>query len=264
MSSTRPTDEATTVPAAPNAGARAIWARLTVDPLAVPLSRRIARWPGVTPNRVTGVSAVLALVAAACFATGWLRVGGVAFVARFFVDCMDGQVARFQGTSSKAGAAFDIIVDVVGISACAAALSWYLVEHDLAPTALVLAVLAVLVVYNWSLAYRKGVAAADVEGDGGNGGRLTVHVPGLGAWVRFCQRIGMSPLPWSVEAEIVALGLCPLVLPQRWVFLGLVLALAFYAVATLINLRRIWRLARDLDTQTGGPAARSESRSDPS
>lgn len=232
---------------APNAGARPIWARLAVDPLAVPLSRVVSTWPGVTPNRVTWFSAVLAALAAACFATGLLRAGAVLFIVRYFVDCMDGQVARFQGTSSKAGAALDITVDVVGISASFAAVSWYLVHRSLLPVGLALAILAVLVVYNWSLAYRKGVASVDVEGDGGTGGRLSVSVPGLAAWVRFCERIEMAPLPWSVEAEIVALGLGPLLLPPRWVFVGLSVALVFYLVATLVNLRRIRSLSRAVD-----------------
>jgi phosphatidylglycerophosphate synthase len=213
----------------------------------VPLSQVVARWRHVTPNRVTLFSALLALAAVVCFATGHLRVGGVLFILRYFVDCMDGQVARFQGTSSKTGAALDITVDVLGISASFAAICWHLVRRSELGLGIALTILAVLVVYNWSLTYRKGVAAAEVEGDGGTGGQLQVSVPGLGPWLRFCRRIGMSPLPWSVEAEIVALGLGPLILPARYVFVGLLVTLVFYVFASLVNLRRIRQLTRALD-----------------
>ena len=44
------------------------------------------------------------------------RLGGVLFLLRFFVDCMDGKVARAQGTSSTRGAALDLAADVGGIA----------------------------------------------------------------------------------------------------------------------------------------------------
>ncbi|WP_235737803.1 hypothetical protein [Nocardioides alcanivorans] len=40
---------------------RTIWGRLTVDPLAVPLSRQLVKLDWVTANRITGLAFVLAL-----------------------------------------------------------------------------------------------------------------------------------------------------------------------------------------------------------
>jgi hypothetical protein len=155
-----------------------------------------------------------------------------------------------QGRGSNVGAAFDISVDVVGISAVFACLAWRLVSTGQLPLAEALALMALVVVYNWALAYRKALAQGSGRGDGGSGGMLPVRIPGLARWAEFCRRVGMSPLPWSVEAEIFALGLGPLLLPERWVPFGLHCALVFYLLANLVNFRRIWHLAATMDSDS--------------
>jgi phosphatidylglycerophosphate synthase len=226
---------------------REIWTRLVIDPLAGPLGRSMARWPGVTPNRVTGLAALAALASAACFATGLLRVGGALFLLRFFFDVCDGVVARAQAASSARGAFLDVATDVAGISLCFGALGWYLVrDADLSP-ALPLAVLGAVVFYNWILAYRKALAGSLGLGDGGVMGNVSTQVPILRAWSALCVRLHMSPVPWAVEAETVALGLGPLLLPTRFVWIGFAVALAFYLLADLVNVRRVLRLTARAD-----------------
>jgi phosphatidylglycerophosphate synthase len=226
-----------------------IWTRLTVYPVIAPLAMLVSRWSFVTPNRITAVAGVLALGSATCFVTGQLRWGGLLFILRYMTDCLDGQVARVQRRGSTLGGAFDITVDTVGISAIVASLTWYLVSTGQLSLAETLAFMAALVVYNWALAYRKGLAAkAGVSEGGGAGGTLPIDIPGLRGWTEFCARIGMYALPWAVEAEILALGLGPLLLPERWVPYGVHLALAFYLLANAVNLRRIFRIARAIDS----------------
>jgi hypothetical protein len=58
----------------------------------------------------------------------------------------------------------------------------------------------------------------------------------------------MYAMPWAVEAEIFALGLAPLLLPERWVPLGVHCALGFYVLANAVNLRRIFRIAGAIDS----------------
>lgn len=224
-----------------------MWTRWAVNPTAVPLARRIARTPWITPNRITMTAAVVALAGAACFATGQLRLGGLLFIVRFYIDCLDGKVARAQGSSSHRGAALDLIVDVAGIGLNLGALSWYLVSHHLADPPVTFLLMASVIFYNWALAYRKHIADRSAPGDGGSDGRWTTRAPLLRTWVSWCQRVDMNPVPWAVEAEILVLGLFPLLLTPHAVGLGLWLGTCFYLVACVVNGRRVWRIAGALD-----------------
>jgi hypothetical protein len=241
----------------------AIWTRLAVDPLAIPLARIIARWSWVTPNRLTGCAFAFGLAAAGSFAVGWFRIAGLLFILRFFFDCLDGRVARLQRSSSARGASLDLAADVGGIALNFAAITWYLVKHGDLNAAIGSLLLAAVVFHNWVLAHRKAVAGAldpaDDWGDGGSGGRWSTDAPVLRSWVRLAQRLEMNPVPWVIEADIVALGLAPLIISDRHV-VGYVLwfTLAFYLVADIVNLRRILRLADEVQRAKSKPATLSE------
>lgn len=222
---------------------RDVWTRLVIDPLTDPLARGLARHRAVTPNRVTAVAGVLGIAAAACLATGRLRTGGALFLLRFLADCLDGKIARLQGTSSPRGALLDVATDVLCVSAAYAALAGWAITHDRASPALAVAMLGALACYGWSLAQRKHLADAAGLGDGGSRLIDRTDLPLLDPWLRLCRRLNMSPVPWAVECETLVLGLLPLVGGPRFLALGLGLGLAFYVVATLVNLRRMWRIA---------------------
>lgn len=226
---------------------RMIWARVAVDPLAVPLSRRLLRWRWVTPDRVTWVAFALALGAAGCFVTGHLRWGGALFLARYFFDCVDGMVARGRGTASARGAALDISVDVVGTHLVAAALVSHLVAAGDAPLAAATLLLAVLGIHNWSLAHRKGLARLSGAGDGGFDHAWRRRPPGLGRWIDFSQRNGMVAFPWVLEVEIIVFGLAPLLLPTAGLQWTLWFGCLGFAVVALTSLLRIRKLADQLD-----------------
>jgi phosphatidylglycerophosphate synthase len=195
---------------------------------------------------------LLAVASATSMATGYLRVGGALFLVRFFTDCLDGKIARAQGSGSRRGAALDLIADVGGIALVAAALGWRLVEHEDLDPVVPLFVLANLVFYNWALAYRKGLAKEAGLGEGGADRTRIPELPLLGAWVRLCRRLNMSPVPWTLEAEIAMLGLAPLLLPADLVGVGMVVVGPFLLVANAVNVRRIWKIAGMLDAGERG------------
>lgn len=227
---------------------RDIWTRVAIDPLANPLTRLLAPRRGITPNRITAVSGLLGVAAAASLAAGLLRLGGVLFLLRFFADCLDGKVARSQASSSHRGAFLDVATDVVCVTAAYAALTWWAVRTDRVDPLLAVALLAALGTYGWTLAHRKLLARTAGEGAGGARIPPAAGVPVVDGWMRLCRRVGMRPVPWSVEAETLVLGLLPLVGPGA-AAAGLPVALAFYAIASLVNLRRCWRIAGRLDRQ---------------
>lgn len=232
---------------------RDIWTRVAIDPVADPVAARLATWPGVTPNRVTAVSGLLGVAAVTCFATGRLRLGAVLFLVRFFADCVDGKVARSQGSGSARGAAFDVATDVVCVTGAYAALAtWLVAERHLDP-AWAGALIGTVGCYGWSLAHRKHLAALAGMGSGGSDLHARDDVPALRGWLALCRRLGMSPVPWAVEAETLVLGLLPLAGP-RAAAAGILLGVGFYLVATVTNLLRIARISTRLDGRVAVPA----------
>ena len=75
---------------------------------------RRAEGTPLTPNQVTAASAALAVAASAAFASGlwpFLVLGAVLLQLSFVLDCLDGQLARHLGTSSRFGAWLDYMTD---------------------------------------------------------------------------------------------------------------------------------------------------------
>jgi phosphatidylglycerophosphate synthase len=101
------------------------WTVLLVDPFAVRLVRLVAPYRWITPNLLSGLAFLLGLGSAWCFAMAdrwWLVAGALLFHLSFVVDCMDGKIARLNGTGSMFGAWFDFIFDRVRMVMCAVAL----------------------------------------------------------------------------------------------------------------------------------------------
>jgi phosphatidylglycerophosphate synthase len=71
---------------------------------------------GVTPNQVTTVRLLTGLSAAACLAVGtptWQLTGAALFLVSFFLDRVDGDLARATGQTSPAGHTYDLVSDTV-------------------------------------------------------------------------------------------------------------------------------------------------------
>jgi phosphatidylglycerophosphate synthase len=101
------------------------WTVWLVDPLASRLVRLVSPYRWITPNRLTMAAFLLGLAAAACFARAdrsALIAGAVLFHLSFVIDCMDGKVARLNGTGSVFGAWLDYVFDRLRVLACAIAL----------------------------------------------------------------------------------------------------------------------------------------------
>jgi len=70
----------------------------------------------VTPNHLTTVRLITAILAAAAFALGTRQgfvTGGVIFVLSAFIDNADGELARVSGRTSPGGHAYDSLCDAL-------------------------------------------------------------------------------------------------------------------------------------------------------
>ncbi len=117
------------------------WTVLLVDPVAVHLVRWVAPYRWVTPNLLSWLAAALGLGAAAAFlraTPGGLLLGALLFHLAFVVDCMDGKVARLNGTGTAFGAWLDYMLDRVRVVTCTIALCGGQWAIDRSPAWLVL------------------------------------------------------------------------------------------------------------------------------
>ncbi|MEV6306516.1 CDP-alcohol phosphatidyltransferase family protein [Actinoplanes sp. NPDC051861] len=97
------------------------WTVWLVDPLAARLVWLVAPYRWITPNRLTAAAFLIGLGAAASFwrgSYGWLLVGALLFHLSFVLDCMDGKIARLNGTGSVFGTWLDYVFDRLRVVAC--------------------------------------------------------------------------------------------------------------------------------------------------
>jgi phosphatidylglycerophosphate synthase len=97
------------------------WTVWLVDPLASRLVWLVAPWRWVTPNRLTTTAFLIGIGSAAAFwqgGYGWLLVGALLFHISFVLDCIDGKIARLNGTGSVFGTWLDYVFDRLRVAVC--------------------------------------------------------------------------------------------------------------------------------------------------
>lgn len=78
----------------------------------MPLARRLAKYPWITPNRISFAGFLVGGVGSAiCILTLPLWTAGILFAVGDILDYLDGDLARSQGTNSREGAIFDATLD---------------------------------------------------------------------------------------------------------------------------------------------------------
>jgi phosphatidylglycerophosphate synthase len=232
------------------------------------LARRVARptavygtWLavrlGLSAHQITASSWLTSMTAAV--AIGWgTRASFVAGVAlahlAFWLDRVDGQVARWRGTVSLDGVYLDYLMHHAANLATGFALGYGLANHSGDPR---WAIAGMAIAGGWTLLglhndcrykaffQRLKAASASYRVDGGSGGRPRPPAP----W----PRRGLAALTWlaykACEPHVVLLGLTALALgaitsPWLWrtLWRGGALAMAF--MAPLLAIARIIRAVR--------------------
>lgn len=84
--------------------------RYAYRPISVPVASLLARTP-VTPNQVTYASAALSFGGGIAFGLRSYRLGAVLTLLGSVTDCVDGDLARKIGKTSKAGSYLDHVFD---------------------------------------------------------------------------------------------------------------------------------------------------------
>jgi len=94
------------------------WSSFVTSPLAIAVNYFVVDYKWLTPNLITLFSFLVAIIA-----TGFIVAGGstnfviAAMLIHFshVLDCMDGQMARYRGISSRSGGYFDKLTDQIQV-----------------------------------------------------------------------------------------------------------------------------------------------------
>lgn len=200
-----------------------------------PLGRRIAAaaaTAGLTPNQVTGISALWSLAGIAVLAVGPITpVTGIAaavlLATGYAFDSADGQLARVQGSGGPRGEWLDHVVDMAKTVLVPGALAVSVVRHDaagmLAAVTLVVAFTTVSVVafFGWLLADLLRRAAPGTAPPARHGGapvlRSLLRLPsdyGLLCW--WFVTWGTPVFWWGFAALLVANAAILIAALPRW------------------------------------------------
>jgi hypothetical protein len=212
---------------------------------------------GLSAHQVTTLALLTSVLSAIAIATGTRAgfIGGVALgYLAFWLDHVDGQVARWRGTASLDGVYYDYLMHHVGIMTLGFGLGYGLAVHD-GDVRWTLAGFAVaggwlfLGLHNdcrYKAFFQRLKRTTDrFRVDGGSGGRPAPPAP----W----PRRGRAALTWpaykSCEPHCVLLGLTVLgvlavVTPAWWLFLWRASVLGMATLAPLLALGRASRTVR--------------------
>jgi phosphatidylglycerophosphate synthase len=178
----------------------ACWTVFAIDPLAVPLAAFVARFKRVTPNKLTALSTLIAVGAAAAFGLRALVLGALIYQVAFLLDCVDGKVASIRGLRSRWGGFFDVTGDTVRFVVCFVALAVATAAHSDG--------LHLIPVLLYPCARFGLLAVTESRPSSPQRGRLLV-VPQPLAVLREAPRRATKP-GTTVDAELIALTLGPI------------------------------------------------------
>ena len=228
------------------------WTVLLVDPLAVRVTWLVQSWRWATPNALTTLAFAVGLGAAVSFGQGghpWLLLGVLLFHLGFVLDCVDGKIARWNGSGSPLGAWLDYVLDRLRVLVCAVGLfgGQYQATNDL--TYVWLGGLVVFLdMFRYLNALMMGRVRAEVTRTGpvdeeGDGGPAPVPAAPAGSPVRRLRdalvRRRIRPLPFSgIEFMMAVFVVGPVV---RQIIAVSLLASVLMIAFELLLIHRLYR-----------------------
>jgi phosphatidylglycerophosphate synthase len=123
----------------------------------------VADWRWITPNRLTLLSLVTALLASLLITTGEqanMLIAAAAIQVSYILDCMDGQLARYSNRASRLGAFADKWSDHVKFPAILLALTISALDHTPSIATVILGITSVFLV--GYVPYLKSLASTEL------------------------------------------------------------------------------------------------------
>ena len=114
------------------------WSSFVTSPLAIAVNYLVVDVQWLTPNRITLLSFITAIISSLFIIAGgtmnFMIAAGLIHVSHV-LDCMDGQMARYRKTTSSSGAYFDRITDQIQVTLWFGAIGYaaYAASQDVLP-----------------------------------------------------------------------------------------------------------------------------------
>jgi phosphatidylglycerophosphate synthase len=183
-----------------------------------PYSRYVARWcarRGISPNTVTVLSLLIAIVGAVTAATG-TRAGyvaaAIALYLSFFLDCTDGQLARYSLRFSRIGSWLDATFDRAKEYAVYAGLALGSARHGDDVWLLAVAAMALQTVrHHVDFAFHEAKRSASAQHEAGRGAvdgtSASPQEPPAKTLVYWVRKVVILPIGerWALIALLTAL-----------------------------------------------------------
>jgi CDP-diacylglycerol---glycerol-3-phosphate 3-phosphatidyltransferase len=167
----------------------------------------------VSPNTITTLGTVSAVLVGALFAQGWIRTAGWTLGILAFFDVVDGAVARRTGTATAFGSFYDATLDRVADGALLGGLLLFYAFHRVPRADAMVIVSLVALVATFLTSYSR--SRADLIG---------VPMRGVG-WMERPERITLLAAPQAFFGRDLG----------GWVMDGVVILLGATAVITFVQ-----------------------------
>lgn len=135
--------------------------RAPVEKAVKPIGDRLRR-TRLTPDHLTVVGLLVALLAAVAIGLGWHAVGLLLVILAALPDLLDGALAKASNTSSQRGAFFDSVIDRVTDALLFGGVAWHFASEESAHLALLpmaVALMSSVISYERAKAESLGLSA---------------------------------------------------------------------------------------------------------
>lgn len=135
--------------------------RAPVEKAVKPIGDRLRR-TRLTPDHLTVVGLVVALLAAVAIGLGWHAVGLLLVILAALPDLLDGALAKASNTSSQRGAFFDSVIDRVTDALLFGGVAWHFASEEsphLAILPMAVALMSSVISYERAKAESLGLSA---------------------------------------------------------------------------------------------------------
>ncbi|GAX86854.1 conserved hypothetical protein [Lebetimonas natsushimae] len=195
----------------------------------------VANKTNITPNQITFISFIVAILAGEAFFKGYFILGAILYQLSFIFDIVDGALARVTNQSSKFGAFFDVFTDWIK-----APLLFVIIflktnhYYSLIFLLLLLFWLCLANKYNDMLFYKgtKSISKNIAE-------KSFSEMNFIEKYFFYMKKNHIQPFPSTVEVEGFLLFLYPIFQKDVFIYLGFIILIFQLAIKLYIIIKKI-------------------------